>query len=207
MEDVFEKCKKLAKEYGQDGIYEDSFECGLQIIYKKICVMGICRKSIQVYAGNREVYFHDEYTGETYFSKGNWEKLVSYLLDHEQHEKRVSVYSKVLLLRSCKKEVEKNNNILSNYFLSCGALAKDQGISCSTDYGTTRYTYFTSIEGHTVKVSLNCGSKYRLFIWYDNASMFNYTWALGEKNGKGRYVPGEWEDILYNVVSDLLSVA
>lgn len=203
--DVFEMCKVLALEYGQDGVYEDPFGCRLKIVYKNIN-MRICRKSIQVFSGNREVYFHDEHTGEVYFSKGNWEKLIKYLLDHEKYTNaRTAIYNKVLLLRACKKEVERNNAILSNYFLACGALAKDQGVFSKTGYGSSRHMYFVNLEGHSVKIALNRNSKYHLFVWYDNVCVFSYSYALGEENGKGRYIAGEWEDILYDVASSLLS--
>ena len=119
-QDIFEKCKILALECGQNGEYRDPYKCGLYISYTEIPIGAVPRKSIRVYFGKREVYFHDKYTGEVYYCNDstNWEKLVKYLFDRYQRNVKSKRYNRALM-KACRKEAEMNDLVLGKYTLGC----------------------------------------------------------------------------------------
>ena len=206
MEDVFEKCTELALKYGRNMEYRDPYGCDLYIVYKEIPMLAVPRRSIHVYLGGREVYGYDKYTGDVYYHSGNWEKLVNELYNREEQGKDLMHRYNKILVKTCKKEAEKNSTTLGRYVLGCGAIAKDQGVLSRTSYGTARHTFTANAGRHNLKISLNRDSGYHLFVWCDEVNVFSYVWGKG-KFPNGRYVSGCWEDIVYNIASEILSSA
>ena len=221
--DVYENCKTLAMLYGETSgkpgfsehaTYIDPFGCDLQIFYSDVLHLGIGerRKSVDVYLGGGEVYsFSEDHTDLECFVNGHWMRLVEELSHYELDLHVGEVYAiNNTTLELCRRESAKNREILNRYREKCLLLTKNHGAFKKNSDKISYYNFDRTINGHRIEIefckrSLSCGDEIELF--FDKKNVFTFHFNSSDTGGifddKGKYIPGEWEEILKQIIENI----
>ena len=221
---IYTICKELALKYGKAdkkvdsseyAVYVDPFGCDLQIYYYNRFYRGIgeMKESMCIYLGGREVFYYDEYhpDWENYVD-GHWKDMVQELSYYNfciTMEETYNVNNTIVEL--CKMESKRNRDFLCKYRDMCSSLAKRDGGPAITDEGDFSYKMEKSVNGVLLEIYLKERAPRRrrdfedkVDVYYGKQNVFIFHWNCSSVGGifddKGKYVRGEWEQ----VVEDLL---
>lgn len=206
---VFDACRELAWYYGHreekavvtTAIYMDPYGCDFQIIYRKWPIKKAAY-ALSAYLGGRMVYsFWSRDPEREIFVDGRWIDLVSELRYRYTCLVSGDLYiDNHTLFALCKKEADQNRRVLDGYKQRCLTI-----MSKERDSSRKRYEFI--VDGHELLVmkEIILGT-YRVAVYFDGSLKFELKWGgkIGSEDfNNGRYVPGEWEQMLAELYTNL----
>lgn len=216
-QDLFNKCRFLAFEYGNIikssdsssvfATYIDSFGCDFMIYYNNLRSSVKKQDGLDVYLGGRRVYHYTEYLDREreYFINGHWVQLADELGLYEfcQRYDETPYSLNHTLAELCRIEAKSNRDFLKKYQTICVAVAKAKGFL--TKYGF-RYETILS-DGNKIELYLrdDVENDKHVELFYNRKSVFTYYWdgtPGGIFDDKGFFVRGSWMVSLEELYKD-----
>jgi len=174
MTNIFEICRRIAELNGRCVnrfdttiriIYNDPFECDLEINYNKIGSI----ESLEVFFGGREVFqYCSNSEVKNHIVSGKWQELVDCLRDDIRPSDE--------LLELCKAEAKKNRSSLKEICAEYLLVFNHEDELCDKELANTQKTF--SYDNGGIFVELQKDRTWRiLHVYHDNVLVFWYRWC------------------------------